>query len=562
MQPWAFRTHTSATMTHDPADAVSYPEGGERRAGLGSPLVTRLSRIALALLAGVLTAVALPPFGFLPGLIGYALLMILAERSVTVRGAFWMGWLAGFAYFFIGCWWVAEAFLVNKDQAWMAPFAASLLPMGLGLFWGAACAAYRRWMPDGVIRVLFFAAVFCLLEWLRGHVLTGFPWNPAGASWAAGSAGSQFASVAGVYGLSFVTVGAVAALAPLAGFGPRKSRVGMAIGGVAVLAALVVGGTFRLQAAQLRSTDTLIRIVQADVQQEAKWTPENYQSIVRRYVNLTARPGAALPDVVVWPEGALPATANDVFAPGSADATAIAGAMQPGQTLLMGLSRGEPDPEAPTGGRYYNSLFALNDVGDGLRITAVYDKYRLVPFGEYLPLGGIMSALGVRSLVHVPADFSAGKRPAPIDLPNAPRVQPLICYESLYPGFTPGGGDRPRWIVNVSNDSWFGRTSGPLQHLNLASYRAIETGLPVVRATPTGVSAMIDPWGRIVADKRLDPGESGVIDVRLPEPTAITPYGRFGDSLFWLAVLIGLATAVRRYLLPRRQIQAGVAAAP
>ncbi len=519
---------------------------------LNAVLDGRLSRIALALIAGIAAALAHPPFGILPGLLGYPLLMLLAERSGTTRGAFGMGWLAGFGYFGVGCWWVAEAFLVDPAQAWMAPFAASLLPAGIGLFWGAATALYRRFAPDRVIRVLVFAASFALLEWLRGHVLTGFPWNPAGASWAAGSAGSQFASVVGVYGLGFVTVAAVSAFAPLLTPGSRKARGGLALAGAVALVALLLGGTVRLSGAGVSETDTLIRIVQADVKQESKWSPETYRSIVDRYVNLTARAGAAQPDVIVWPEGALPASFNDVFDPASTDGPAIANAVQPGQTLLMGLARGEAGPDGRP--RYYNSLFALADEGAaGLRVTAVYDKYRLVPFGEFLPLGGLMGAMGVRSLVHMPADFSPGPRPAPIDLPNAPRVQPLICYESLYPGFTPGGGGRPEWIVNVSNDAWFGATSGPLQHLNLASYRAIETGLPVVRATPTGVSAVIDPWGRVVEDARLNSGESGVIDALLPRPTGVTPYGRVGDLFFWLMVLAGLAPAVVATLRSRRR---------
>ena len=530
----AYRTHTRFRMT---AELLRTSSDALNRA-----LDRRLARIGLALIAGIAAALAHPPFGILPGLLGYPLLMVLAERSRTARGAFWMGWLAGFGYFGVGCWWVAEAFLVNPAQAWMAPFAASLLPAGIGLFWGAATALYRRFMPEGLSRVLVFPACFAVLEWLRGHVLTGFPWNPSGAAWEAGSAGSQFAAVVGVYGLGFVTVAAVCAFAPLAGAGRRKARAGMALAGGAVLAALVIGGAVRLAGAEVRDTGTLIRIVQADVKQESKWSPETYRSIVDRYVALTGRPGAARPDVIVWPEGALPASFNDVFAPGSPDGPAIADAVQPGQTLLMGLARGEAGPDGRA--RYYNSLFSLADEGPaGLRVTAVYDKYRLVPFGEFLPLGGLMSALGVRSLVHMPAAVSPGPRPSPIDLPNAPRVQPLICYESLYPGFTPGGVGRPAWIVNVSNDAWFGATSGPIQHLNLASYRAIETGLPVVRATPTGVSAMIDPWGRVIDGRRLDPGESGVIDALLPEPVGITPYGRFGDLFFWLMVLGGLAPA-------------------
>lgn len=496
----------------------------------------RWVRIGLALLAGALAALAHPPFGILPGLLGYPLLMILSERSATTRGGFWMGWLAGFAYFFISCWWVAEAFFVNPAQVWMAPFAASLLPAGLGLFWGAATALYRRFAPAGVGRVLVFAALFCLLEWLRGHVLTGFPWNPAGASWKAGSAGSQFASVVGVYGLSLVTVAAVCAFAPLTTAAPRRARFLSAGLGALTVIALVGFGAARLSQARLELTDTVVRIVQADVDQESKWTPEAYRGIVDRYLALTQQAGAVQPDLILWPEGALPASANQVF--GSPDAAAIARAIQPGQTLILGLGRGVLAPE---GERYYNSLIALTDEGgEGLRVSATYDKYRLVPFGEFLPAGNLLTPLGVRALTHMPVDFSAGPRPAPVAIPGAPLAQPLICYESLYPGFTPGGAARPRWIVNLSNDAWFGRTSGPLQHLNLASYRAIETGLPIARSTPTGVSAMIDPWGRVVAGQRLESGQAGVIDARLPQPTTATVYGRWGDLPFGVAVLAGL----------------------
>ena len=506
-----------------------------------NPQTARWGRIVLALLAGAATAFAHPPFGVLPGLLGYPLLMLLAERSIRTRGAFWMGWLAGFSYFLVSCWWVAEAFLVNPEQAWMAPFAASLLPAGLALFWGVAAALYRQFAPAGVVRVLVFAGLFCLLEWLRGHVLTGLPWNPAGASWAAGSAGSQFASVAGVYGLGLVTVAAFSALGPLVTPGERKPRIGMAMAGMVAVLALNIFGAVRLSQAKLEFTDTVVRLVQPDVDQESKWTAEAYRGIVDRYVNLTARPGAVTPDIILWPEGALPTTADAAFANGAGEGQAIARALQPGQVLLAGFSRAVADPKAEGGVRYHNSLFVLHDEGgDGLRITDIYDKHRLVPFGEFLPLGPVMSVIGLRSLVHVGADFSPGPRPSPVRVPGAPDVQPLICYESLYPGFTPGAWGRPQWIANVSNDAWFGRTSGPLQHLNLASYRAIETGLPMARATPTGVSAMIDPWGRIVGDKRLDPGESGVIDARLPRPVTITPYGRVGDLLFWLGILAAL----------------------
>jgi len=530
-----------ADLDHAEPDAA--PETAEAAPrSRGGAVWLRVGAALTALILGAAAAASHPPFGFLIGILAYPALMLLAERTRTTGGAFGLGWLAGFAYFFISCWWVAEAFLVNAEaHAWMAPFAASLLPAGLALFWGAAVAIYRRFHVAGhPLRPLLFAVVFCAFEWLRGTVLTGFPWNPAGAAWGAGSAASQFAAVAGVYGLGLVTVAGTSLIGPLFAPGRLKTRIGAAVLGVLMIAVMVIGGAYRLSVARPEASDTTVRIVQADVEQQAKWDAANFEAIVQRYVNLTARPGAQVPDVIVWPEGALPVTANEAFAEGSPVAAAMARAVQPGQTLLAGFSRAEPTPEGEW--RYFNSLYALSDAGDaGLRVEAVYDKHRLVPFGEYLPLGDIMSRTGLRSLVHVPADFSAGPTPAPLALPGLPDVQPLICYESLYPGFTPGGETRPAWIANVSNDAWFGRTSGPVQHLNLASFRAIETGLPMVRATPTGISALIDPWGRVVPGKRLEPGESGVIDARLPRPLGRTPYAIGGNLIFLGMMLAALA---------------------
>ena len=194
---------------------------------------------------------------------------------------------------------------------------------------------------------------------------------------------------------------------------------------------------------------------------------------------------------------------------------------------------------APSGGyRYFNTLIALRREGPALSIVGIYDKHRLVPFGEFLPFGPLATSLGVRSLAHMPEDFTAGPSPGPLVLPGLPSLQPLICYEALFPELA-ATTPRPRWILNVSNDAWFGGGSGPLQHLNIASYRAIEQGLPIVRATPTGVSAMIDAYGRIRPGARLGLGAYGVIDARLPRALSPTLSGRFGD--LWLAGLLAIS---------------------
>jgi apolipoprotein N-acyltransferase len=515
---------------------------------------------AIALVAGSLAALAQPPFGFWPGLFGYPLLLWLIDRTEGPKRlgrAFGYGWLAAFAYFLIGCWWVAEAFLVDAEHhAWMAPLAATLLPGGLGLFWGLACLIYRKIAPAHVGRVFVFAAVLGLCEWLRGHVLTGFPWNLPGETWLAGSAPSQWAAWVGAYGLTFLTLVALCAFAPLIGAGNRKYRAGMTAVGMAVLSVLWIGGAVRLSGARLKPTATVVRIVQPDVPQESKWSASMQASIVRRYANLTARMSEKDPDVVVWPEGALPASAEESLDPNGPIEPAIAQALASNQTLLMGTYHAARTRDGQV--HYYNALIAVRrGPGGSLVKEATYDKYRLVPFGEYLPLESVLTPLGLKDLTHAPDSFTPGPPPRPIHLAGLPDAQPLICYESLFPGLANGGTHRPGWIVNVSNDAWFGTNSGPRQHFNIASYRAIEQGLPLVRATPTGVSAMIDPWGRVMRDAnrkeyRLNPGESGVIDAVLPQPAAETLYAQVGDLFFWLFTVLGAAFAFRLAWLRRK----------
>ena len=291
----------------------------------------------------------------------------------------------------------------------------------------------------------------------------------------------------------------------------------------------------------------MVRVVQANVNQESKYDPAMFRSIVDRYVALTAQPAARTPDIVVWPEGAAPLAADpDYLTDGYLPHDAIVGVLKPGQTLLAGAYRMGGSAAAPT---YFNTLVALRAQADGVVGTGVYDKFRLVPFGEYLPMAGLLGPIGFQKLIHVGDGFTAGPRPQPLRSPGVPTFQPLICYESLYPGFTREGaarsGVRAAWIANVSNDAWFGRTYGPVQHLNLASYRAIEEGLPMVRATPTGVSAVIDAYGRVRPGAMLGQGVAGVIDALLPPALPPTPFSRWGDAAFWLFMILSAGAAAK-----------------
>ncbi|HUZ13073.1 MAG TPA: apolipoprotein N-acyltransferase [Caulobacteraceae bacterium] len=505
-----------------------------------------------AVAAGLAPAFANQPFGFLPGLLGYAVLLRLLDRADPrrpLRSAFLRGWLAGLAYFVASVWWIGEAFFVHaREQGWMAPFAVGALAALMAVSWGGAAALYRGLAPANAWRLLVFAGAVTAFEWLRGHVLllTGFPWDLAGETWKAGSAPSQAASLFGAYGLSWITV-AIAA-APGLGVRTRGARIGLCLA-AAALAGLYGFGLWRLAAADDAPAPgaPLVRIVQPDTPVRALYDAAAFDDIARRNLELTTRPAPRRPDIIVWSEQGLPASFNEYLAPGTWTRRAIEAALQPGQTLLSGGYRVETAPPgayAPDGYLYFNSLIALTRSAAGLSLTATYDKHYLVAFGEYLPLDRFLTPLGVKQLVHVGDGFTPGPAPRPISPPGIPPLQPLICYESLFSGVTRDGaqasGLRPAWILNISDDAWFGRTIGPWQHLNLASYRSIEEGLPMVRGTPTGLSAVIDAEGRLEPGKLLGLGAFGVIDARLPPALPPTIFDRWGKLLFLGMLLVSL----------------------
>ncbi len=528
-----FRFQRAATANPAPVTP------SERRALQGWP------GLLLALGGGMAAALAHPPFGVLPGLFGFGVMLVALDAAAPhrpLRSAFVRGWAAGFGYLLISTWWIAEAFFVDAEtHGWQAPFAVLFVAGGISLFWAGAGLVYRLIAPRGAWRVLVFAAVLSVFEWLRGHVLTGFPWDLPGEIWKAGSALSQGAALVGAYGMTFINVAIGASVATLAARDtPRSKLVTVGVAAL-VLASLWGFGAWRLSHADAPDTAVRLRIVQPGLSEEAHWTQATVDARFERFMQLTAQPADHPADVVIWPEGAIPDSFNDYMAPGTWTEAALERAMPLGQTLMAGGFRVEgAGPEA----RYYNTLLAVRRTPYGLQPTASYDKYRLVPFGEFLPLAGLFKRLGMQSLVQNGLPTTAGPIPEPITAPGLPRVQPLICYESLFPGLTSNKGGRPEWIINVSDDAWFGRTSGPLQHLNIASYRAIEQGLPVIRDTPTGVSAVIDSYGRVRASLGL--GRAGVIDALLPAKITTTPYARLHELPFYVLLVFGASLALLR----------------
>ncbi len=504
----------------------------------------------LAILSGIGLGLAQPPFCFLPGLLGYAVLMFALEQDLgprPLRAAYFVGWLAGFFYFLIGCFWVAEAFLVDaRTYGWMAPFAATLLPAGIALFWGAFAAIYRRLATTVLAgkrsRFIAFALLFSIFEILRGTVMTGFPWNPSGATWKAGEAMSQTASLVGVYGLGLITVLIFSSVSAARGARNLKDAWPV-VAGLSLWTACFVFGEVRLATTKITATDTVIRLVQPNVGQRAKWTQGSFDKLFGLYVAMSKAPpkvGDRAPDIIVWPEGALPVTADDLFAADTWTAPAMTRLLDSHQSLIMGVTRQEIDSRGHLVWR--NSLLFLDRKDGNTVIEGAYNKNKLVPFGEFTPFADITNRLGMKALTHFDDSFTPGEPTKPVQYGSIPRVLPLICYEGIFPGLdktayrSSTDPQRPKWIVNASNDAWFGLTTGPVQHLNLASYRAIEQGLPMVRSTPTGISGQIDPLGRLTSGF-INLNNSGYVDIALLNPVTPVPAGSaswLGTVLVWL----------------------------
>lgn len=483
--------------------------------------------LATAFGLGALAALALPPVHAVPVLLlSIPGLILLAGAAPDWRRAALIGLAWGWGHHVAGLYWITHAILTEADRFWwLVPVAVPALALPLGAFVALPAVAARLSAP-GWPRILAFAAAWTAAEMLRGVMFTGFPWNLLGTVWAFGALPLQAAAWIGVHGLSLAT----AVLAALPVLGWRRAWAP----GLALVLGFGLFGLVRLWPQEPAPQPVALVLVQGNVAQEAKWREETRWPIFRRYLELSRQglenaaqeaPADARP-VVIWPETASPFLLAD-----DPEAARIAGAALPeGSVLLAGSVRAEFGPDGRAQ-RVFNSLVALEAGG---RVLDAYDKAHLVPFGEYMPLRGL---LPVR-LVHSAMDFTAGPGPRSMAPAGLPPFSGLICYEVIFPGaVTPtGAGDRPAWLLNVTNDAWFGISAGPWQHLAAARLRAVEEGLPLARAAQTGISAVFDARGRLVA--RTELGTTGVLVAPLPAARPATPFARAG---LWVPVAL-LAT--------------------
>ncbi|MEO5324875.1 apolipoprotein N-acyltransferase [Mesorhizobium sp. CC13] len=480
-------------------------------------LLSGWRRNLTAFLAGAVAVLAQAPYDFFfAGFLSFPILVWLIDGAVAdtpagalrrLRPAFATGWWFGFGYFLAGLWWIGGALLVEAESfAWALPFAVVGIPLILSFFYGFAAAIARLFWSAGIGRVVALAFAFGLMEWLRTFVFTGFPWIPVGFGAMPIPLLMQSVSVVGTTGMNVLAVFVFAMPALLAD--GRNLKLGAAL--AVLLAAAHAGyGYLRLSAPAAPAGRTLdVRIVQPNIDLSEKWDGRVRERIFSDLLKLSSeapKAGANKPQLIVWPETSVPF----LFSERPDGLVAIGEMLGEGQMLMAGTVRAENGSGGET--LYYNSVASINDKGE---IVGAIDKVHLVPFGEYIPLADLMARVGLTQLVAGPMNFEAGTSRRPFDLPGGLKAAAYICYEIIFPELVAVDAASTQIIVNVTNDAWFGDTPGPYQHFRQSQIRAVENGMPVLRAANTGISGIVDPFGRAV--DALAMNTRGIIDFSLP----------------------------------------------
>ncbi len=491
-----------------------------------------------ALALGVLAAAALPPVCAVPVLLlATPGLLALIDAAAGPGTAARRGWWFGFGHNLLGLYWITEAILVEAARFWwLVPFAVPGLAAVMALFI-AAPAGLARLARRGWPRVFALAGGWVLADLARQFIATGFPWNPWGSVWElpglAGDVMIQPAAWIGVLGLTFLTV----LLSALPALGWRWRGVGAAL-----LAVWIGLGFARLQAPLPPSPGLHVVLVQGNIAQGQKWDRALVMRIFDRYLSLTrdgiAQAGSG-PAVVVWPETASPfllqtdAAARAAISEATGNSPALVGAVRFGQDDRPRNSLFAVLP----GGTLPGEVTGPGEMSGPGEMTGIYDKWHLVPFGEYQP-----SWFPAPFQVVPGGGFRPGPGPRTLHVPGLPPVGPLICYEAIFPAQVVDEADRPAWMVNITNDAWFGNSTGPRQHLAAARMRAVEEGLPLLRAANTGISAAFDPRGHELA--RLGMDRAGVLVVDLPPALPATLFARLGLRIPAMIAVIALGVGL------------------
>lgn len=497
----------------------------DRRCGL---LETRLSIVeqsvcalrgwrlyGLCFAAGALLSLSMPPYGLFPLLWVCFPVLVWALRGATcLRQAFAIGWVFSFGFLTCSLYWIAASMFVDLAHFWWAvPLAVAGLPALFAIYYGLAATIAARIGVQHLAGALTVALCWFLADVARSALFTGFPWNIFGYAWTNALPVLQLTSLIGIHGLGLLTLIAAvmpAALAP----GSKGGRRAVAL--IVLFFVLAAGwGYDRLQTTQVGAVPGVrLRLVQPNIPQSQKWRMDARAYGFQSLLDLTAQPAAEPPTHIFWPE-----TASTYYlAEDDYHRKAIAAVIPSAASVMTGVIRRNLTEDRQT--EFYNSLVAVDGLG---RLVAGYDKAHLVPFGEFMPL---RAYLPLNALAAGDADFKAGPGARSLRVLGLPAFSPLICYESIFSGAVAAPDDRPEFLLNITNDGWYGDTIGPHQHLAIAGVRAIEEGLPLVRVANTGISAVFDPLGRVI--KELGLNKTGIIDAALPTYLPLTFFASFG----------------------------------
>lgn len=488
--------------------------------------LTGWRRNMIAFICGMMATLALPPFFIIPLLVPSFCGLVWLLNGASSRKRFFLdGWWWGWGFYMSGLYWFCIALLTDADKfAWLIPFALFGLTAVIAIYQGVACLLFSYVRAQGIFRVFLFSVIWVLVEYARGHLFTGFPWNLAGYALTVSDVSIQLASLFGAYGLTWLVV-FLSMLPAILGDANISSRRAVRTVGAAYLlfAILLAWGGIRLQTDIALVPDVRLRLVQANIAQHHKWDPALQMQGLREHARLTHSKPLQDTTHIIWPETAVPYVIKEH----SELLRMLSLAVPPSASLITGALRAE---DKGNDFDIFNSVIMIDGKGD---ILGQYDKNKLVPFGEFLPFRSLIPPAWATPVGN--KDFSHGVGAEKLDWPGLGSVAPLVCYEAIFPGYVQGLETRPQLLLNLTNDAWFGSSSAPYQHLEMSRMRAAEQGVPLIRVANTGISAVIDPLGRIVARTQLN--EAAILDTALPEMLPDkTTYNKIGDG--WLVILL------------------------
>ncbi len=488
-----------------------------------------------AAILGSLSVLALPPYYILPILVlSFTGLLFLLNRSKNFKQSFAIGYWFGFGYFAFGFSWIGNALLIDAATfGWLYPIALISSGAFFGLFAGFPCS-FTVYFKDIKSKFAVFPALWVLSEWLRSFILTGFPWNLLGSCLAFHPVGIQLASIIGTYGLSWLVL--IISCAPILALEKHDKKNILITLAIMLTGISTIGiyGIWRIsQYDTTKKSDIEIRIVQPSIPQTMKWNKETLEKNLQDYIKLSQTKGYENKDFIIWGETASPFPLDiDTF-----HRQKVTEAIPPQGYLITGTLRymidkyGEAFPK--------NSILIIDKRGD---IIGEYDKSHLVPFGEYIPMREYLPSF-VRPIANSIANFLSGSGPSTIKIKNYPSIGSVICYEIIFPHEIVNQNQRPEWIINATNDGWYGNSAGPYQHLVATQLRAVEEGISIVRAANSGISAIITPLGKI--QNKIGLNQRGILDDRLPlQLNLYTSYGKSGNKIPLILVIFNIILVI------------------